>query len=282
MNPNLTNEKIFGLELGYGFRASWLNANINAYRTDWKDRFLRRTQQISNPVPGGATISAYANIEGIKEIHQGIEFEASSKINKYITVTGMFGIADWYYKGNANGSLFNETNEPIDDLGNVVAGGVAGVRTLYLDNIKVGNAAQTTASLGLQLTPVEDLRFDANYRYVDRLYANLNVLNFANEATAAKGALELPSFGLVDLGLSYKFKLNDPKQFFTIRGNVFNLFDTTYIAQSYTNIHASDKTGNATSPTYEEAGQLYDGIATKNEVFFGFGRTWSAAISFNF
>ena len=39
---------------------------------------------------------------------------------------------------------------------------------------------------------------------------------------------------------------------------------------------------NATSPTYEEAGLVYDGIATRNEVFFGFGRTWSATVSFNF
>ncbi len=282
LNPNLTNEKIFGLELGYGFRASWLNANINAYRTDWSDRFLRRSQSIT-PVGGGERINAFANIQGIKEVHQGIELEASSKINEFLTLTGMVAVADWYYKGNASGTLFNETNEPIDDLGNVLTSGQAVEKTLYLDKIKVGNAAQTTASVGFVLTPFADFKFDGNYRYVDQLYANLNVNDFSDAAKAAKGALELPSFGLVDLGLSYKIRLANQKQSFTLRGNVYNLLDTYYISQSYTNIHASDKTGSAaTAPTYETAGQLYDGVATANEVFFGFGRTWSATLSFDF
>ncbi len=282
LNPNLTNEKILGLELGYGFRASWLNANLNAYRTEWKDRFLRRSQQIT--IPGTTEqISAYANIQGITEIHQGVEFEANSRVNKILSLTGMVAVADWYYKGNAAGTLFSETNEPIDDQGNVVPSNQAGVRTLYLDGIKVGNAAQTTAAIGFILEPFNNFKFDGNYRYISQLYANLNVLDFSNEEKAAKGALELPSYGLFDLGLSYKIPLANPKQSFMLRGNVYNLFDTYYIQQSYTNIHASDKTSSAANaPTYQEAGQLYDGIATRNEVFFGFGRTWSATVSFNF
>lgn len=282
LNPNLTNEKIFGMELGYGFRSTYLDVSLNAYRTDWKDRFLRRTQNISSPVPGGATINAYANIEGIKEIHQGFELEASSKITNYLSLTAMVAVADWYYKGNAAGTLFNEANEPIDDLGNVTTG-IAGVRTLLLDKVKVGDAAQTTAAFGIVLQPVRDLKFDANYRYIDRLYGRLNVLDFAGPNPSVTEALRLPSYGLFDVGLSYKLRLNNEKQFFTFRGNVFNLLDKYYIQQSYTNIPTSAKTSSApTAPTYEEAGQTYDGIATRNEVFFGFGRTWSATISFNF
>ena len=281
LNPNLTNEKIFGMELGYGFRSSFLDVSFNAYRTDWKDRFLRRTQNISSPIPGGMTVNAYANIEGIKEIHQGFELELRSKITDYLSLTGMVAVADWYYKGNATGTLFNEANEPIDDLGNVTSG-VAGLRTLLLDDVKVGDAAQTTAAFGFVLEPVRDLKFDASYRYIDRLYGRLNVLDFAGPNPSVTEALRLPSYGLFDAGLSYKLRLNNEKQFFTIRANVYNLLDTYYIQQSYTNIPTSAKTGNATSPTYEEAGLVYDGIATRNEVFFGFGRTWSATVSFNF
>lgn len=281
LNPNLTNEKIFGLEAGYGFRASWLNANLNAYRTDWKDRFVRRTQNITPP-GGGAVIRAYANIEGITEIHQGIEFEANSRINNWLSLNGMVAVADWYYKGDASGTLYNETNEPIDNQGNVIPSGIGGSGTLYLDNVKVGNAAQTTAALGFTLSPGKAFKFDANYRYIAQLYANLNVLDFDSQAKAEKGALELPSYGLLDIGASYKFALANPKQSFVIRANVYNLLDTYYIAQSYTNIHATDRTGNATSPTFEQAGQTYDGVATKNQVFFGFGTTFSTTISYNF
>lgn len=272
LNPNLTNEKILGFEAGYGFRASWLNANVNAYRTNWKDRFLRRTQQI-NPGGGLPIINAYANIQGIEEIHQGLEFEAKSKINDIITINAMFAVADWHYNGNASGTLFNETNEPIDDNGNVVASGQAGVRTLYLDKIKVGDAAQMTGSLGFTLTPVRDFKFDASYRYVNHLYANLNVLNFSDQTAAAKGALELPSYGLVELGASYKFRLPNKKQSFTVRANVYNLLNTYYIQNSYTNTFAGDK---------YSTGVTYKGIDTGNQVFFGFGRTWSTTVAYNF
>ena len=268
VNPNLTNEKILGFEAGYGFRASWLNANINGYRTDWKDRFQRVSQQIT-PVGGGSTIAAYANIQGIEEIHQGLEFEANSRINNLVTINAMFSIADWHYKGNASGTLFNETNEPIDDQGNVVTNG-AGTRTLYLDKVKVGDAAQTTASLGFTLTPVKDFKFDASYRYVNRLYANLNVADFS---TQGKSTLELPSYGLVELGASYKFRLPNPKQSFTIRANVYNLLNTVYIQNSYTNTFAGDKYA---------TNQSYHGVDTANQVFFGFGRTWSTTLAFNF
>lgn len=272
LNPNLTNEKILGFEAGYGFRASWLNANINAYRTNWKDRFLRRTQQI-NPGGGLPIINAYANIQGIEEIHQGLEFEAKSKINDIITINAMFAVADWHYNGNASGTLFNETNEPIDDNGNVVSSGQAGVRTLYLDKIKVGDAAQMTGALGFTLSPVKDFKFDAEYRYVNHLYANLNVLNFSDQAAAAKGALELPSYGLVELGASYKFRLPNKKQSFTVRANVYNLLNTYYIQNSYTNTFAGDK---------YSTGVTYKGIDTGNQVFFGFGRTWSTTVAYNF
>lgn len=270
LNPNLTNEKIFGLEAGYGFRASWLNANVNLYRTSWKDRFLRKTQQITKA--NKEIVAAYANIQGITEIHQGIEFEASSKINKYVTINAMIAIADWYYKGNAQGTLFNETNDPIDNQGEIVADGMAPSQTLYLNKIKVGNAAQTTASLGVTLTPIKDFKFDASYRFVDRLYANLNVIDFADETKAAKGALRLPNYGLVDMGASYMYRLNE-KQSLTLRANVYNVLDTYYIQNSYTNTFAGEKFS---------TGIDYHGVDTGNQVFFGFGRTWAASLSFNF
>lgn len=272
LNPNLTNEKILGLELGYGFRSSYLDVNVNGYRTNWKDRFLRKTQNI-NPGGGAPTINAYANIQGITEIHQGLELEAKSRINQYITVNGMIAVADWHYKGNAVGRLFNETNEPIDLQGNVVTSGQATGSTLYLDDVKVGDAAQTTASLGFTLSPTKNFKFDANYRYIDRLYAYLNIADFSDQAKAAKGALELPSYGLFDIGASYKFRLPNPKESFTVRANVYNLLNTVYIQSSYTNTFAGDK---------YSTGNDWHGVDTGNQVFFGFGRTFSVNVAYNF
>lgn len=299
LNPNLTNEKIFGIEGGYGFRSSIFNASLNVYRTEWKDRFQRRaglTIVYDDPLNPGTNITAtnaYSNIQGITEIHQGVELELTARPHKMIEVFGMISLNDYHYKGNAEGNNFTETNEQIG----------TGSSILYLDDVKVGSSAQTTLAGGFTFKPLDWFSFDATYRAAKNLYANLNVLNFSNEASRQKGSLELPSFGLLDLGISFKIKLKDPKQFFTLRGNVYNLLDKTYIAESNSNIH-SDLNLNEyieinrpiqTTPltaaqvttltnnynTYKAAGN-WNGVSQQNQVYFGYGTTWAATVAFNF
>ncbi|KQS95265.1 MULTISPECIES: TonB-dependent receptor [Chryseobacterium] len=299
LNPNLTNEKIFGIEGGYGFRSSIFNANLNVYRTEWRDRFQRRgglTQTYPDPTNPGNTITttqAYSNIQGITEIHQGVELELTARPHRMLELFGMVSFNDYYYKGNAEGNIFTENNEQIGSDSQI----------LYLDGVKVGSSAQTTIAGGFTIKPVEWFSFDATYRGADKLYANLNVLNFSNEASQNRGSLLLPSFGLVDLGISFKVKLKNPSQFFTLRGNVYNLLDKTYIAESNSNIHADLGLNEyieinkpiQTTPltaaqvttltnsynTYKAAGN-WNGISQQNQVYFGYGRTWSATLSFNF
>ena len=40
VNPLTENEKIFGLEAGYSYSTPNFSANVNAYRTSWKDRVV--------------------------------------------------------------------------------------------------------------------------------------------------------------------------------------------------------------------------------------------------
>lgn len=271
VSPNNTNEKILGLELGYGFRSGAFNANLNLYRTDWKDVYKR-----TSTMTDSNRTQYYADITGLREIHQGIEVDASYKASNILSLNGMFSLGDWFYRGTANAGVFsNETGKAYTPVGQT-----SNEFTLLLDNVKVGEAAQMTAALGLTLEPVSNLKFDANWRFVDQLYAKLDVFAFSNPTTAAKGALQLPSYHLFDLGLSYKLNIGNG-QAFTFRGNVYNLFDTTYIAESETNIHASDTMRNSTQ-TYQQAGTTYKGIATANKVFFGYGRTWNASVTFSF
>lgn len=299
LNPNLTNEKIFGVEAGYGFRSGIFTANLNLYRTEWRDRFLRRGNlsytypDPANPSSTISTTTAYSNLQGITEIHQGFEIEANANVHKMLSLFGMLSVGDWYYKGNAQGNVFSETNELIS----------ADTQTLYIDKVKVGGAAQTSAAVGFTFKPTDWFSFDGTYRGIKNLYANLNLLNFSNPDAGNQGALELPSYGLVDLGISFKIKLNNPKQFFTIRGNVYNLLDKTYIAESNTNIKtgltldqyiavnkplqstplttAQIATLTSNYQTYQAAG-TWNGVSQQNQVYFGYGRTWSATLSFNF
>ncbi len=279
VNPQLTNEKIFSAEVGYGFRSSNLTANVNVYRTQWKDRALRRTIQVAD------VTDAYAEMNGITEIHQGVEVDATYKLNKFLEFTGMFSWGDYHYEGNAIGTTFDGNNNPLTVAGD------SNTTTLYLDKVKVGGTSnnsipQMTASLGFTVKPVSDLSIYAGWRYVGKLYSTIDIATFSNIANQDRGVVQLPDYNLTDIGITYKIKLKNNAQYFTIGANVYNLFDTTYIQDGATNIFGGDKITTTGDPdngkTYEQAGRMYNGVATGNRVFFGFGRTWAANLSFNF
>ncbi|MDQ8749055.1 TonB-dependent receptor [Elizabethkingia miricola] len=286
VNPSLSNEKIFSAELGYGFRSAKFNANVNVYRTQWKDRWLRRG---SIPLVNAPTTTGYAEMNGITEIHQGVEFDAVYKPFRFLEFNGMFSWGDYFYKGNAYATTFDDNNNP------VTIAGSSNSNELYIDKVKVGGTGnnsipQLTAALGATVRPVEDLSIYGTWRYVGKIYSALDISSFT---TPGKQALQLPNFNLFDIGASYKIRLNDKAKYFTIGANVYNLFDTTYISDGATSIQAKqlgdfkdiNVNGTVVSAqqqynTYQST--LYKGIDPSNRVYFGFGRTWAATLSFNF
>ncbi len=295
LNENLQNEKIASAELGYGFRSPILRANVNLYYTTWKDRFQRITNiNIPTPTPtdANATTRAYANLLGIQEVHMGVEFEGTLKVTDYLEFNAMLSVGDWKYKNNPIGELFDDNNIPLTNVPNATSNSVQ----LALDGVKVSDAAQTTAALGFTLKPVKDLSVFSTWRYADKLYGVFNIdQNFIIKdgvvpAAAKKGALEYPSYNLFDLGASYTFKLNNGHRL-TITGNVYNLLDTVYISDGKSSTHIRNLSDFTATPT-QTAQQQYDayltnlktwkGIDQNNTVFFGFGRTWSASLSYRF
>jgi outer membrane receptor protein involved in Fe transport len=152
---------------------------------------------------------------------------------------------------------------------NPVAGGTS--TTLYLDNVKVGDAAQMTASLGASYEVLTRVTLDANYNFNDNLYAIISPANFSKADN--RGSLALPSYGLMDAGFSYKMLVGkNNSNSLNFRLNVNNVLDEVYIAESKSNIFAADV---PTVPTYK-------GIATTNQVYFGYGRTWNFSLRYNF
>ena len=253
INPDLVNEQIIGLELGYGYRSAKLSANANIYRTEWADRFE------SN----GVTINAgeddefrgTANYQGIKQVHTGLEIDFVYKVLENLDITGMFSIGNWEYKGDADADLFDESQNYV------------GSSTLYLDGVKVGDAAQTTAALGANYSFLKGFRAGLNWRYASSLYADIDVTDFVDEDN--DGSLELPSYNLMDARLSYNWQMKGSNSLeFAV--NINNLFDALYISESDTNRHA------------EDGDDTWEGINTRNRVFFGWGRTWNTSIRFRF
>ncbi len=249
VNPNLQNEEIISLELGYGYIGSNLTVNVNLYTTVWGNRFVSR----SFTIDGGTTGTAQFNDIDVR--HNGIELESTYQPINALRLKGMVSIGDWRYTKDFTSALFDENNVQI------------GTGTLYTKDAKVGDAAQFTTYLEAEYR-FKGFVVDLSHRYVDGLYADYSITASDFLQPDNKGALELPSYGLVDLGLTYNFVFLSRDASFRV--NINNLLDTVYIAESNTNIHAT--TGSTT----------WNGIDVRNSVWFGFGRTWNAALKYNF
>ncbi len=250
VNPELTNEKILGLELGYGLNLGDFRTKINLYRTSWKDRFVSLGIETPNGDEGTA------NINGVEQVHLGVEIEANYIASKVVQFNGMISLGDWEYAGNPTGAA-------LDDDRNVIDPDV----TLYLDGIKVGDAAQFTSNIEMVVRPVENLKLRASLFTASRLYAFLQPEDFNTPDN--NGSLRLPSYSLVDAGAYYTFNLGGSNKI-GLAVNVNNLFDTEYLAESLTN-------------TFPGQGDtLYKGVSTRNKAFFGFGRTWNVSARYSF
>ena len=248
VNPNPRNEKVFGIELGYGYTSEKFRANVNLYRTQWTDRFI----SISSRFNG---IQGNADIQGVEQLHTGIELDFTYDITDDFRLVGMTSVGDWEYAGDVSGTAFDQNQTPI------------GTQELFLDGIKVGDAAQFTARLGFDIDVTENFRIDYSQRFVDKLYAQINAEDFDTEIN--DGSLRLPGYSLADLGMSYKFDLKDDTNL-NLRLNINNLWNTEYISESLTNNFAG--AGDAT----------YQGLNVNNKAFFGFGTTWNFTVRYNF
>ena len=246
INPDLQNERIESIEFGYGYIGDKLKLNINAYSTNWGNRFVSRSLSNQQGVDG------FAQFRNIDVTHKGIEAEATYRVGS-TKLRGMLSIGDWEYTKDFEAELFDENQQSI------------GTGTLYTKGAKVGDAAQFVALIGLDQNLGSSLKLDLDYRFVDGLYADYSITDSAFTNPDNDGALKLPSYGVVDLGATFYAKNG-----WSLRGNINNLLDNTYIAESNSNIHAGP------------GSETWNGVDVRNSVWFGFGRTWNVSLKYKF
>ena len=214
---NLTNEKITSVEAGLGFRFKKLTFDINGYYTDWQDKLF----VITYPDPSGSGLLKGANATGLGARHYGIELEGLAKPVKFLQINFMASIGDWRWKNDVEAVI-------IDELGSEQVR-----RRLLIKDLHVGNAAQTTAALGLRFQLTPHFYIIADYTYFARLFANFDPetrVSVENKPDDRNQPWQVPDYGLVDLHLGYDFKISGLDA--TIRGDVFNLFNKKYILEA--------------------------------------------------
>jgi iron complex outermembrane receptor protein len=246
VNADAENEKIFSLELGYGIRSDKFAANVNLYRTQWNDRSFSRRINADPAVTGSEDFTA--NLLGVDALHQGVEFDFTYKPSDKLNFTGMLSVGDWTNDNDLiDVAIFDENQNQVATLDLLVKG------------LKVSDAAQTTAALGMLYKFWEKSSITVDYNYFADLYSQINILDRAvfdsSGPVERKGnSYKVPNYSTVDASLRHGFNLGEFDTTVTVRVN--NLLDTEYIADAF----------DAVDPL----------------VWFGFGRTFSLDVKIKF
>jgi iron complex outermembrane receptor protein len=246
INQDAKPQRVFSVEIGYGYRSSKIKGDLTVYRTSWMDKTITRTM-------GNET----ANITGLDAVHQGVEGELRFSPSHKLDAKLMLSIGDWRWKDDVQAALYNENQEFQDSL------------YIYAKDIHVSDAAQTTASLGIDYEILPKFKIGLDYNYSARLFALFDIEGRTKPELSGIDAWKLPDYHLFDMSLKYEFKIG--KIDASVFGNVNNLFNTEYIAD------ATDNT------LYDNSsGQVLYGNELNSPVFFGFGRTWSLTLKVKF
>ncbi len=264
VNKDAVNEKIFSVELGYGFQSRFLSANVNIYHTNWNDKTMARSLDITDS--DGNADRATVNMEGVNATHQGIELDFVAHPLHWMDIRGMFSIGNWRWTNNPVGYFYNSGGQPLAS-GYSIASGIKAEdhlsSGLLLDGVKVGGSAQTTAALGVDFNLTKDLRVSLDWNLYARNYADWSFS--ATSDLVPGGTTEfstpwrIPSASVFDLSASYSFHIGPFRS--TLSGNITNLFDQEYINSAYN--------GNGD-------------WQTANRVFYGFGREMNMKLKINF
>ncbi len=245
-------EKIFGLEAGYKYSTRDFALNLNVYRTSWKDRASTNTLREGDMLPNGVVVGEEDVFQNAiqDQLHTGIELDFSYDASSKFRLKGFGSIGNWKYNGDIRSQYFDdERNLILENTGDAI------------DGVKVGGSAQTTFGLGVDYKISNNFRLDLDYNHYADLYARVS---------ADRGSLKLPSFGLFDLGLSYRVNMSDDR-LMNFRVNVYNLMGTEYISRATST--------NAASTTESDN---WNGVNKSNFVQFGKTRTWNVSARYSF
>ncbi|BEG98388.1 TonB-dependent receptor [Bacteroides sedimenti] len=262
LNPNSTNEKVFSYEVGYGYKSKVLSANVNVYRTAWKDKTMTKA------VVSGDAASNYINMNGVNALHQGAELDFKYKPFNELQITGMLSLGDWNWDSNATGFWYNRNGEALNKKSEVVPAGSPdhAQSTLNLKGIHVGNSAQTTAALGVNYEFMKGLRFGLDGNYYGRNFSNFDISVADIKSSGVQPFSQpwrIPDAFVFDFNMNYRFKIGNLDA--SLNANVKNILNEKYITDAQDN---GAKTG---GHGWSDA-----------TVFYGFGRTWSSSIKINF
>ena len=247
-NTSAKNESIQSLDVGVSYRSNLLDLTATYYQNLWEDKSLTI---YSAP-------DIY-NITGLSASHSGFELEADIRPLKLLSLDAALSFGNWVWGEDVDADFSSDYDRT--NTVNV---------QLYTDGLKVGFQPQTQMAFGLNLFPVNGLTLNASFQMNDNFYAGFDpserIVDTSvdedgeyNQPLAVQEAIsnhkdvfKLPSYNMMDLHLSYKFKLMGTD--LILGAHVLNALDTEYISYG------------------QDQGFEDDGSNSAPKVFYGSGR----------
>ena len=199
---DILNEKILGVEVGYGLRVDWMALNFNLYYTDWADKSYTDYFQDAN----GDDFTA--PVMGLKAVHMGAELDAKFRATRWLDFFVVVGYGNWKWKNDVSTVIFDDNGTIVDTV------------NVYANDVKIGDQPQTQVVLGTKVQPMKGLHLNLSWRHYDRLYRGYDVTELDKQGYEVE---QLPSYSIVDFYAGYEFKIAGLS---TLAGvNVNNILD---------------------------------------------------------
>lgn len=215
-------EKLLDYELGYTYRNEWVTAGVNLYYMDYTDQLV---------LNGKTNDIGEAMAENVKDSYRmGIELALGAKFNDWLRwdINGTWSknrIKDY------TGYVYDESlvnGEIVDNLWTQTA--IKGENSpISFSPSFIGNSLITLGSNGLEIS--------LQSQYVSRQYLD----NFGTKENS------LDAYFVSHLSASYSFKTRHTKGI-TIGATVYNLFNTKYETNGYSQSVALYENGDKTKP----------------------------------
>jgi hypothetical protein len=265
---NIKNEVIYSFELGATRSKGNFSANVNAYYTDWNNRPIFGGLGYEDPTTGKFV---RVNIPSMSALHKGIEADFALRLNKNLTTEGYVSFGDWKWTSTEDSLqlIDAETNLPFLD-----SEGKPAVISYDAAGVSVGDAPQTTASLGLRWSH-KGAYIKPRYTYFARYYSEFDPFSLYDE-NAGRESWRIPDYGLLDIHIGYRFNVGDYPLNLRISG--LNVLNTTYIVNAQNNDARGEwyYRDNPATQSVDESTRRYPILennfdAASSAVYMGFG-----------
>ena len=244
-NEGAKNEQVFDAEFGYTIFSRRLKVEALAYRSQISNRSVVRYANLNAG-------DAFGLINGLAEVHQGVELKSSYKLTKNFQINLNGSLGDWKYTKDVQSTLYDVNKE------------ITGKNELWLNGLRIANAPQLSLFAEAEYRWMHNFYFRLNYYRAEQNYAPFGLYDFKNLASRSDYKQTLiPKYDLIGVSGNYLVKFKKSLTLNLIFGGQ-NLLDTEYIEQSSTNIAAG-------KAKY-----------TSNQVYYGMGRTWFVGMKVQF